>query len=257
MAKKHHYDYRAAQNRKRNLEQAEIRRKQAKNKAIWEAHGKQIIIGSVAVVLALILIWLGCKFFMGPGGSLPNFFGNLRTVESDWIVANTGTSSKPKYFKMGEVTAPEGYTLDPEYIIGSDAKAQTFYFAADEANSAAKSVYVAGVSNTSAADMLNTVLGYSYHESAGEATNATIGGHDVHYAYVVYGDSATATDTDLDGTVEAIDGYPSLCMYIDSVQDSCVLVLINGYTAPLAEVASEADLLAQAEAILPCIVVEK
>ena len=257
MAKKHHSNYRAEQNRKRNLEQAEIRRKQAKNKAIWDAHGKQIIIGSVAAVLAIIVIWLVCKWFVGPSGSLPNFFGNLRTVESDWLVTNTGTTKNPTYFKMGEVTAPEGYTVDPEYIVGSDSKNQTFYFAADDENSVVKSMYVAGVANTGAAEMLSTVMGYGYYQEAGESTQATIGGHDVHYAYFVYGDSNTATDTDLDGEYEYFDGYPSLCMYVDSVADSCVLVLLNGRTAALDSVATEADMLAVAEQLLPCVTVEK
>ena len=257
MAKKRRINYRAEQNRKRNLEQAEIRRKQAKNKAIWDAHGKQIIIAAVALVLAIIVIWLGCKWFVGPGGSLPNFFGNLRTVESDWIVTNTGSTSRPKYFKMGEMSAPEGYTLDEEFQASTDTKAQTFYYAADDESAPVKSVYVAGVANKTAAEMMETVLGYGYYESAGEAHTATIGGHDVHYAYFVYGDSTTATDTDLDGEVEAVDGYPSLCMYIDSVENSCVLVLLNGQTTALADVAPEADLLAKAEEILPMVTVEK
>lgn len=257
MAKKRRVNYRAQQNRKRNLEQAEIRRKQARNKAIWEAHGKQIIIVAVAVVAAIILIWLGCKWFMGPGGSLPNFFGNLRTVESDWLVTNTGSTSKPKYFKMGEVTAPEGYTLDPEFTATTDSKNQTFYFAADDENAAVKSVYVSGVANKTAAEMMETVLGYGYYESASEGMEATIGGHDVHYAYFVYGDSTTATDTDLDGEAEAVDGYPSLCMYIDSVEDSCVLVLLNGQTTALENVASIDELMPVAEAVLPLITVEK
>lgn len=257
MAKKRRINYRAEQNRKRNLEQAEIRRKQARNKAIWDAHGKQIIIGSVALIVAIILIWLGCKWFVGPGGSLPNFFGNLRTVESDWIVTNLGTTSKPKYFKLGEVTSPEGYTQDTEFSTGTDSKAQNFYFRADDENAAVQTIYTSGVANKTAAEMLETVLGYGYYVSAGENTTANIGGYDAHYAYFVYGDSTTATDTDLDGESDYVDGYPSLCMYIDSVEDSCVLIMFNGANVALDDVADEATMLAEAEKLLPMLTVEK
>lgn len=260
MGKKRRVNYRAEQNRKRNLEQAEIRRKQAKNKAIWDAHGKQIIIAAVALALAIIVIWLGCKWFIGPSGSLPNFFGNLRTVESDWLVTNTGSSSKPTYFKMGEMTNPEGYTLDPDFSATSDSKNQTFYYTCDDETSAVKSVYVAGVANKTAAEMMETVTGYGYFYDSGEVKSANIAGHDVQYCYFVYGDSETAaTSTDADGNqvTEYVNGYGSLTMYIDSVEDSCVLLLLNGYVTDLAEVATEEELLAAAEALLPNLTVEK
>lgn len=257
MAKKRRINYRAEQNRKRNLEQAEIRRKQARNKAIWDAHGKQIIITTIAVVAAVLLIWLGCKWFRGPGGSLPNFFGNLRTVESDWIVTNTGTTSKPKYFKMGEAADIEGYTVDPEYALSTDSHVQSFYYKADDETAPVQSVYLSGVANKTAAEMLETVMGYAYFESAGEVTTATIAGHDVQYAYFVYGDTQTATDTDLDGETEYVNGYPSLCIYIDSVQDSCVLALLNGAVTPIDEVIAEDVLLAEAEKVLAALTVEK
>ena len=257
MAKKRHSNARAQRNRQHNLQQAEYRRQAAKEKAFWQAHGKKILIGTGAAVLAILVIWLGCKFFVGPGGSIPNFFGTLRNVESDWLVTNTGTTSKPKYFKMGEFTAPEGYTQDPEYTVSTDKLNQTFYFDADDQTAPVKSVYVAGVANKSAEDMINTVVGYGYAASATEAKTATIGGHDVHYAYLVYGNTDTATDTDLDGAPDYVDGYPSMTMYVDSVQGSCVLMLLNGHSAPLADVATEEAMLAEAEKLLPLLTVEK
>ena len=257
MAKRKQRNYRAEQAHKRNLEQAEIRRKQKKQKEFLDKHGKTIAIASAAAVVVIVAVWLLCSLLIGPGGSIPNFFGTLQGVEDNWLITNTGSTSKPKYFKMGEFDAPEGYTLDPNYQATTDAKNQTFYFNADDENSAVKSVYVSGVANKTAAEMLETVVGYGYYASAEEAQTATIGGHDVHYAYFVYGDSNTATDTDLNGEFEYLDGYPSLCMYTDTVQDSCVLVLINGHNTAIDQVAPAADLLAEAEKILPMLTVEK
>ena len=49
---------------------------------------RQAVIIAVAAVLAIVLLWLGCKWCFGPGGSLPNFFGALRGVEETWVVAD-------------------------------------------------------------------------------------------------------------------------------------------------------------------------
>ena len=248
MGKKKKINYRAEQARRKNAEKAEQKRKAAERRELWNKHGKQIIIIAVAAVAALVLIWLGCKWFIGPGGSIPNFFGTLRGVESDWVVANTGTTSKPRYYKMAEFSTPEGYTLDPEYDLSSDKLAQTLYFTADDENALVQTIYVSGVTGYTAADQLTRVLDYGFFKDASEAIAGTLGGHEVQYAYML-----CPTDTD-EESAEKPDternGYASVCIYVDSVQDSCVLVMLNSATATLAEAPSREALVAEAEALL-------
>lgn len=257
MAKKK-YDYRAEQARKRNQQKLADKKQAAKEKEFFRKYGKQIIIGVVAAIVVIVAIWLGCKWFVGPGGSIPNWFGTLRNVEEDWLITNTGTTSNPKYFKMGEYTAPEGYTLDADFSGSSDALNQAQYYNADDENALVQSVYVCGVRNIAAADQLATVLTY-YTENSG-AKQATIAGHDVHYAYITY-DSTQTTYDDEGNAVEVAEedrtGYSGLCMYIDTVQDSSVLVMLNSKDGPLADVVPEDQLFPEAEKFLSLLTIEK
>lgn len=257
MAKKK-YDYRAVQAHKRNQQKIADAKAKQRNKEFIEQYGKQILIGVAALIVVIVAIWLGCKWFVGPGGSIPNWFGTLRNVEENWIVTNTGTTSKPKYFKLAEFEAPEGYTLDPEYNGSTDTLNMTQYYNADDETAPVSAMYVSGVRNVTAEGQLNSILAY-YPENTG-AKQATIAGHDVHYAYII-------TDTTVDQTDEAGNVLPTpeeektgasfLCMYVDSVQDSCVLVMLNTAEALKSEVVTEEVLLAEAEKFLPLLTVEK
>lgn len=257
MAKKK-YDYRAAQAHKRNQQKIADAKAKAKQKEFFQKYGKQVIIGVVAAIVVIVAIWLGCKWFVGPGGSIPNWFGTLRNVEENWIVTNTGTTRSPKYFKLGEYDAPEGYTLDPDYAGSSDPLNQFQYYTPNDEASPIESLYVSGVKNTSAADMITNVLGL-YGENGG-AKQSTIGGHDVHYAYITM--DTTVDQMDEEGNVietaeEDKTGTSMLVMYTDTVQNSSVLVMLSTKEAPLAEVVAEDVLLAEAEKVLPLLTVEK
>ena len=248
MGKKKKINYRAEQARRKNAEKAEQKRKAAERKELWDKHGKQIIIIAVAAVAALVLIWLGCKWFVGPGGSIPNFFGTLRGVESDWVVTNTGTTAKPRYYKMAEFSTPEGYTLDPEYNVSSDQLTQTLYFTADDENALVQTIYVSGVKGYTAADQIARVLDYGFFKDASGAIAGTLGGHEVQYVYMLCPNDADEESAEKPDT-ERI-GYASVCVYADSVQDSCVLVMLNSATATLAEAPSMETMLAEADRLV-------
>lgn len=257
MAKKK-YDYRAVQAHKRNQQKIADAKAKAKQKEFFQKYGKQVIIGVVAAIVVIVAIWLGCKWFVGPGGSIPNWFGTLRNVEENWIVTNTGTTSRPKYFKLGEYNAPEGYTLDPDYNGSSDPLNQAQYYNANDEAAPVTSLYVSGVKNTSAEDMLASVL-VLYGENTG-AKQATIGGHDVHYAYVSM--DTTVDEMDEEGNVietpeENKTGTSMLVMYIDTVQNSSILVMLGTDEGPLADIVSEEVLMAEAERVLPLLTIEK
>lgn len=234
-------NYRAEAAHRRNVEQAKIRQEAAKRKAFWDAHGKQVIIAAVCAVAVILVIWLGCKWFVGPGGSIPNWFGTLRGVEEDWIVQNLGDSRSPRYYKMAEYQAPEGYTRDMDYSISSDTLNQVMYFTADDENAVIESVYVGGVKNKTAADQVATLSTNGMFENVSETTVANMGGHEVHYVYLV-------TNTSPEGTPEEeYTGKASLCMYVDTVQSSSVLMMLYSQEAPLAEVTASDVMLAEAE----------
>ena len=99
-------------------------------------------------------------------------------MKSDWIVTNQGTSSSPRYYKMGTFTVPEGYTLDPDYNIASDKLARNFYCTADDASAPIQNVYVSGIQGKSAAEMVETVYGYGLYSQEASKPEGVIGGHE-------------------------------------------------------------------------------
>ena len=248
MGKKKKVNYRAEQARRRNAEKAEQRRKTAERRELWDKHGKQIIIIAAAAVAAIVLIWLGCKWFIGPDGSIPNFFGTLRGVESDWIVTNTGTTSRPRYYKMAEFASPEGYTLDPEYNAPSDSRVQTLAFRANDEGAPVQLVYVSGVKGYTASEQLERLQGYSFFTESSGAISGTLGGQEVQYIYMLCPTDADAESADKPDTER--NGYASFCVYADSVLGSCVLVMLNSATATLAEAPSMETMLAEADRLV-------
>ena len=255
MAKNNQY-YRAQQAHKRNLQKIADEKAKQKEKEFIQKYGKQILIGVLAAIVLIVAIWLGCKFFVGPGGSIPNWFGTLRNVEEDWLIANTGTTSKPKYFKLGDYTAPEGYTLDEAYGLYEGDLSQHQYYTANDENAVVQAVYVSGVGGIKAEQQVNNAMIF-YPETSG-AKQATIAGHDVHYVYLV----STNTQYDAEGNVieipeEEQKGSSVLAMYTNSVQDSCVLVMLDTAEVAKADIVTEETLLAEAEKFLPLLTVEK
>ncbi|MBR2718202.1 MAG: hypothetical protein IKB78_02760 [Clostridia bacterium] len=257
MAKKK-FDYRAHAAHQRNQQKIADAKAKQKEKEFIQKYGLKILIGVVALIVAIVAISLTVSFFRGPGGSIPQWFGTLRNVEEDWIIANTGTTSKPKYFKLAEYTAPEGYTLDPDYGSYTEELVQTQYYDANDDAAVVDAVYVAGVKNTSAADQLAAVMTY-YPENAG-AKQATIAGHDVHYTYITQ--DTTPAQTDEEGNAIEVPeeehvGTSMLVMYEDSVQNSCVLLMLQTDVGPKADIVAEDVLVAEAEKFLPLLTVEK
>lgn len=256
MAKKK-YDYRAAQAHKRNQQKIADQKAKEKELAFLKKYGWKILIAVAALVVVIVAVNLITSYFWGPGGSIPQWFGELRNVEADWIVTNTGTTDRAKYFKLGEYTAPEGYTLEEGYNGSTDPLNQTQYYHANDETAPAQTLFVSGVKGVDAVTQLNTVLGY-YKNNSG-AKQATIAGHDVHYAYMI---SERTQAEDEEGAIydlpeEEWTGIAMLCLYTDTVQDSSILVMLQAAEAPLTEVVTEDVLMAEAEKFMPLLTVEK
>lgn len=229
--------------------------------AAWlKANPKRAALTAFAVVTAVVLVWLGCRWCFGPGGSIPNFFGHLRGVEDTWVVTDLNPRSNqnryssavdgaprsktPRYFRLATLQPLEGYTQDVGFTLNSDTTNQDQHYIANEAGGAAESVYVFGIANKTAekhmSDALNTL---SISNITGEVVKATIGGFDTHYTYFVY-------DQEKDENGVAAEAYGSLCLCIDTAQDACVMVILNSYVQPKADVPTADALLVEAEKVL-------
>ena len=260
--KKRKHNAAAKQAHQKNLERAKYMEKTARRQAFLNKYRKQLTIGIPAAVVLILAVWLLCKAFIGPGGSIPNFFGHLQGVQDNWIVSNQGTSSSPRYYKMGTFTVPEGYTLDPEYKATSDTLAKTFYCRADDETASVKSFYVAGVQGgRSAAEMADTILGYGLYSGEAARQEGTLGGLNAVWVQgLVSDDENTETDSseDTEEKPEMTVGHRQMTIYTDSVQGGCVLIYLSSASStPAAEIPSEEDFLAAADHILSHLTIEK
>lgn len=227
----------------------------------WVKDNRKLVsLIAAGAALLIVLLWLGCKWFVGPGGSLPNFFGHVRGVEDTWVVTdlnprtnlNTGSSNvdgtsygkSPRYFHLATLDPLEGFTQDPGYTINTDKTNQDQHYISTDKNSVLESAYVFGIANKTAdkhaGDMVSVM---SLSNVTSDIVKATIAGHDVTYVRFVYNQ-----DPDADGVVT--EAYASLCMCIDTTKDACVLVVLNSSIVPVEQVPTMDAMLAESEVIL-------
>lgn len=251
------------------LRERAVRRKQLQAKKqewtglakTWlKQNKKQAVIMAVAAAAVIVLVWLGCKWFIGPDGSLPNFFGYVRGIEDSWVVTdlnprtnqNSGSSNvdaaprskTPKYFHLATLEPLEGFTQEVGFTFNADEINQDQHYVADEEGGAVNSVYVFGIANKTAdkhaGDMVSVM---NLSDVNSEVMTQTIAGFDTRYVYFVYNQEPNEHG-------EVTDAYASLCLCINTTEDACLLVVLNSYVVPKDEVPAMETLVAEAETVL-------
>lgn len=232
----------------------------AKSAAWLKANPKRAALTALAVIAVVVLIWLGCKWCFGPGGSIPNFFGYLRGVEDSWVVTDLNPRSNqnrnssavdgaprsktPRYFHLATLESLDGFTQDTDFPAMTHETNQDLHYIADDEDGLLASVYVFGIANKTAEKHISDVLStLSVSNVSGEVMQETIGGFDTHYTYFVY-------DQEADASGEVTEAYGSLCLCIDTTEDACVLVILNTPNLPKDELPTADDLLPEAEKVL-------
>lgn len=248
---------RAARRKKLRAKKQEAK---AKSAAWLKANPKKAALTALAVIAAAVLIYLGCKWCFGPGGSIPNFFGYLRGVEDTWVVSDlnprsnqnrnssavdgTPRSKTPRYYHLATLEPLDGFTRDADFPAMTNETNQDQHYIANEEDSLLASVYVFGIANKTAEKHMSDILStLSASNVSGEVVRETIGGFDTHYSYFVY-------DQDADESGVVAEAYGSLCLCIDTTRDACVLVILNTPNLPKDEVPTADTLLAEAEKVL-------
>ena len=246
-------NYAAREAHRKNVERAKYQQQAEQRKAFFNKYRRHFMIGIPALILLSVAVWLVCKATVGPGGSIPNFFGSLQGVGENWIVSNQGETNAPRYYKMGEFTAPEGYTLDPDYNVSSDSLEQNFYFTANDENALIQSVYVSGVRNRGAAEMVEMVAGYSNYDGSPLISTDPLAGQSGQW---ILGTVNDAENPEEDAPLEI--GHMQLNLYADSVQDACVLVFMNSKSeSPADAIPDQEAFKAEAAKILAHLSVER
>lgn len=151
-----------------------------------------ITIGIVVAVIAVII----AGYFLLRGffdGSLRVSDGKVQ-AEENWIVVNTGTSSSPKYYKLGTASPVDGYAMEREALTG-DENVPTFVFK-PEAESPAEDVTMMaakGGAEEMASKVLANYASYLQNAVPGEVAQKTLGGRTGWSFSCDYEDVSTVT----------------------------------------------------------------
>lgn len=158
----------------------EVRIKQGPKKPISKELKIGLIFCGCALVLAIVLFAL-----LYNDGSLPLNDENMPVTEGDnWLVANVGTTSERKFYKLGEVNAVDGFTLDTENIdqVSSAWKMYTFY--PNDPDSQIVDYLVMGISNPAESTAQGAQLNYKAYEGnlqISEVEKAILGEDEVDF----------------------------------------------------------------------------
>ncbi len=249
--KKQHRSEQARRNyeAKEKQRQRDIRRKEWKAKIhqthetafAWaKQHPKKLLayaLAAIAVLLALnILVYL----VMPVKPLLRGLNGKPLGVKDNWVVVDCDEGDGQKYYHLADFDLPEGYELD-DFSAYNDENEQDFYCTNTSGEGPVQNFYVSAVKNQESEAYLQRLLSMGMHMDGGDPTKAAIAGKDANYVYLVF----DASDETQSGVA-----YGSLCIYMDTPQGSSVSVMINGRVAPAAEIATEEQLLVEAEKIL-------
>ena len=226
------------------------KRREIKRREFYQAHKKPIITAIIAAAVAIVLLIVAIDFFWTPGGSMRVFMGKLMGAKENAIIREIKDG---RFYTLANMDQPEGYAAE-EYDLAATMEkgAQYRYFVDQTGEKAVTSVYVTGVKGRTSEDMINTLASNSYYEINGGAKTAEIAGHTDRYLYAQNNVNTPTTEDE----VLPDEYFATLIAYVDTIQDSCVLVSCNSVEGiPQAELPTEEAMVAELEAIMDCLTV--
>lgn len=197
----------------------ELRIKQAPKKPVPKELKWGLIFVAVALVVAIILF-----IALYDDGSLPVKDG-AAVMEDNWIVANVGSNSSPKYYKIGETAPIEGFTLSDEDFGTETLKVYTYRPDDPESRIDYYTVTgIKGVPSDNVQTINDTYASWMTELEVGPVEHAAIGDKDVDYFT-----SATPPITE-EELAQAPEGFEYtkqyLNAYVPSVRDTTVLITV-------------------------------
>lgn len=201
-----------------------VRIKQAPKKPV----PKELKVGIGFCVFALILAVI-LFFALYNDGSLPVQDGNVVTEGDNWLVANTGTSSSPKYYKVGEVNPIDGYAVDPNGLGSSDPNMYMHTYTAIDSEAAIDGYYVRAIKQAPEINAESAYANYPLfgNNVVGEMQTLTIAGHEAICFTADVPDTALSDAAGGDAEAETSTSLTQqLLCYLPSVRDTSVLVVL-------------------------------
>ena len=235
----------------------------------------KLLCAFVAIIVIVVV-----AFALYDDGALKVEDGAIVGMEDNWLVANGGTSQRPRYYKLGEAGELSGYSMDSSFASDASLIRDIYYYPEAEDNPVD---YVSmGASQVKAAELAETVsttlsgiegcevsevrtgesngLGYTYYgytlqytstdpseaedDAAAEATAVPDGEADTS------GEAADAADAEPNRFSQAVNGY------IEADRDSCIIIhAVNEVDSP-DDYLPEDDLIAVLEQAVAAVTLE-
>ncbi|MDO4547033.1 MAG: hypothetical protein Q4D04_02945 [Clostridia bacterium] len=177
---------------------------------------------------------------------------SLPVMESDnWIVANTGTTDSPRYYKIGEIGEVEGYTR--EYNASSRMQTMT---CSDESVGISTAYVMAanGEFGTLAENVRQNLTAYMTGAVIGDMDESPVGTNEARGFSCLYSYPLTDSETgEATGETNYTNGY---YIYMRAGRGQSILCYTSSSTTDESELASEEVLKAEALKLASAIVVE-
>ena len=220
----------------------------------------KIIIASVAGALALAAVLFALLYddgslpvrrvLVGEGASADHKLVVDVPEGENWLLVNKGTSRKPKYYKLGTFTMPQGYALDDAFGAGSDENIRQFHCKPAEEGKL-NYVHVQGVSKPAgevAGEARDNYMKFYPESETGDVQEMTLGSQPITYFL-----SKFKTDQE-DGTVQY---SQTMTLYLPSRRDNCVLVNIMYDIDSMEDGLADEEVFALAEEFISRIALDK
>ena len=241
-----------------------------------------------ALIAIAAVVLIGFILFISyDDGALKIKDGAIEGLESNWIVTNGGTSSSPRYFKLGEAGEMEGFTHMPTISYLDYNTYDNYYYPTDESNPIEFiSISTTSIKNSSPADLGSSVIeaigAMEGYEVTSSLTEGKVG--DTPYLYYSFtsetyvepteeetaetesadeeaADEAASVEAEASAD-EAAENTPntfgqSMNAYVEAAHDSCLLIHVINETESPDEFLSDDELKAVLEQAIAAITLEK
>ena len=172
---------------------------------------------------------------------------DVAVLNTNWLITDLGSSSKPKYYKLAEISLPDGFYRRQD-TNKSDQETDFWFYPEDEAASSLDFVYFSGTNgryDEVPTQTLSMITAYNETCDLSEVQNATFAGMDAYYYY--YNASNTDQETGL------VNYSQSFNCYFQGPRNTTIVMLLSVSGDSEEIYLPEEELLAQAELFASCI----
>lgn len=224
MAKKHQYRASAAEKKKRQAEQ-----QKQKSAAFWAKYKKPLIIGAAAlivIVIAAVLIINGTA----AAGSIPMKNGELVGVQPNWLVDKLGSEKSNNYFKVAEVSIPDGYK--DLGGLKSDPLTQNFFLEPTMEDAMVEKVTIMSMPGKAPDQLANEFGDYTDYLMISEPQKLEISGKEVYMRSLICANYEMNPDN-TPGNDKGL--YHMIATYTQAMKGGSVMVLLTTKDFPSME----------------------